>query len=364
MKTIGEIDTGGRDNNFNLLRMIAALLVIFSHSLALTKRNEMAFYPMTYGLIAVSMFFVMSGYLIAKSYLNNPCLGPFFLARIMRIYPASCVAVLLCVFPLGWALTPLSSLDYFSNPQTRDFLSNNLTLLFGFAESLPGVFCNNPFPYAVNGSLWTLRYELMLYILVGILGVTNILRKARLFFLFLLAYFTAYTLFRTVEKNTLSLWLHGYGLMARYTLDLSCLFLLGSAAAVFRKHIPLSWPLILLATVIALTIASLYFPLDWLFRVCFAYAVIGVALLPAGPIRRYNRLSDYSYGMYVYAFPIQQLIVHHHPKIAVLPMLVVSVGLTLLCAVASWHWIENPCLRWVKSRRKAVAPPVPEMVLS
>ena len=169
--------TTSRDNNFNLIRFVAAVLVLYSHSYPLSRGPESvdhlaSFIGMTWGTIAVDVFFVTSGFLITYSFFSRKNIIAFIWARILRIYPALIVAVIFCVFVVGLFFTTNTVSEYLFDPQTLKFFRRNITLFSGVKYELPGVFANNPYLHAVNGSLWTLPYEIKMYTYLGIMALT------------------------------------------------------------------------------------------------------------------------------------------------------------------------------------------------
>lgn len=167
-----------RDNNFDFLRFLAAALVIFSHSFALTA---MPYEPYawlsgyaTFGMLAVNIFFILSGFLITKSWLDNPKILIFLKKRILRIMPGLFVAVVFTILVIGPLVTTLSFKEYLFNPMTKQYFNNALLSVSFF---LPGVFADNLYKGAVNGSLWTLPIEFRLYMAVLALGVFRLLGK-------------------------------------------------------------------------------------------------------------------------------------------------------------------------------------------
>ena len=163
---------------FNILRIAAAAVVVFSHSYLVRTGAEphpikFEDHYFTYGRLGVMAFFAISGYLICGSWLSDPDLGRFAKKRFRRIYPALFVMVML----VGVAVGPLVSVsaNYFAEPRAYTFVVRNL-LVLPFQESLPGVFTNNPV-HAVNGVLWTLGLEILAYAVIATLGVTGLLRR-------------------------------------------------------------------------------------------------------------------------------------------------------------------------------------------
>lgn len=148
----------GRDNNFNLIRFVAASLVLFSHSYALTK-NEAAepfnLIGFSLGSFAVQNFFFTSGYLVFANLLRSSNIGSFVLARALRIYPAPIVMNLVTVFVIGLYFTTKPSREYLTNPDIYIFIKRNSQLFStSLKQGLSGLFANLPFPTSTNGSLW------------------------------------------------------------------------------------------------------------------------------------------------------------------------------------------------------------------
>ena len=159
----------GRDNNFNLIRFLAALSVLFGHSvgvLGLPSAYEFFFDHLGLSLaeMAVDVFFVTSGFLVTASLINRGNLIAFLWARVLRIYPALWVMLALTVFVLAPALTTLPLADFFSAAKTWDYFAKCATLIGGVRYSLPGVFDAMPLKGEFNGSLWTLPIEFRLYL--------------------------------------------------------------------------------------------------------------------------------------------------------------------------------------------------------
>ncbi|WP_375291700.1 acyltransferase family protein [Qipengyuania sp.] len=346
-KTLAKLDSG-RDNNFNLIRMVAASCVLVSHAFPIalgvgTLEPFEAETGFTLGWVCVAIFFAISGYLITRSYDRKPRIETWITARIVRLFPALIVVSGLIAMLYGPLFTTLSPQSYFSDPATYTYILRNVTLV-KIQYSLPGVFETMPMPDAINGSLWTLLHEVACYVAVMVAGILGLLTSRRRFVPALLLYFGAY-------------WATGLPIVAdlipaklaalRF---LSLPFAIGAAFYALRENIVLSW---LVAALLALLAALL---IDTpLFRSAFvlalAYATFVFAYLPSGPIRRYNALGDYSYGIYIYAFPVQQAAVAIAGPMNPLTNMLISFPVTLVCAIASWYLIEKPSL----ARRGALA---------
>jgi len=150
--------TQGRNNNFNLVRIVAALAVLVTHSFALSSGNPddeplRQTLDMTLGSIAVDVFFVTSGLLVTASLLRSESVAAFAWSRCLRIFPGLLVMLLLTVFVVCPLFTTLPLVSYLLDLQTRTYLIKGATLVAGIVDRLPGLFENNPYPGTVNGSL-------------------------------------------------------------------------------------------------------------------------------------------------------------------------------------------------------------------
>ncbi len=169
---------GSRTNNITLIRLVAALLVLFEHCYELSNGAKdpvsqfilpfMGFH-MGLGGTAVETFFVLSGFLITGSYVLRANLVDYLVSRILRIYPALIVALLFCI-GVGAFISELPVYRYFSHTATIRFLWSNGSL-FEFWLLLPEVFVDNPWPDSINESLWTLPIEVRMYLIVATLGI-------------------------------------------------------------------------------------------------------------------------------------------------------------------------------------------------
>lgn len=334
----------GRDNNFNLIRVLAALSVIFSHSVAvlgLPAHREIFFDHLGFsaGEMAVDVFFVASGFLVTGSLVARGSLVAFLWARALRIYPALWAMLALTVFLLAPALTSLPLADYFRAQETHEYFWKCATLVGGVRYSLPGVFEHAPLKGEFNGSLWTLPIELRMYLhLAGAWLVLSILPSIRIRALTLIAPMAAAAFLAIVLYGRFS----GGPFNAANIRVL--MFLAGTTLYLWRDRIRLS-PGAMAALLLILALASLD-------KVAFFVAyvlglpllVLHLAYLPGEPVRRFNAWGDYSYGVYIYAFPIQQTLAQAFPAMSLFAMVAVSGLLTLAVAALSWWGIERRAL--------------------
>src|ERR1700680_3785824 len=174
----------GRANNFQLLRFAAASVVVFFHCFALTDHwTDEPLWRIThdwnFGALGVQIFFVISGFLVTKSWKQRPGLLPFAAARILRIYPALILAMVFTLAVAGVS-SAIAWPAFLADPRTFDFAWRTASG-WDFRGELPGAFAANPLPVATNGSLWTLPIELRLYIGVAMAGVLGLVSRRWLF---------------------------------------------------------------------------------------------------------------------------------------------------------------------------------------
>ncbi|MEH6524503.1 MAG: acyltransferase [Sneathiella sp.] len=340
-KFVGDF-ASNRDNNLNLIRIIAAIGVLISHAWAVSDGlvHEQPLSSLLKGTdlgkVSVYVFFAISGFLIAQSFVRSSNLKSFWVARIFRIFPALLVVLLVTAFILAPILTaaPMDELL----KAIPAYITRNFTLFY-LQHKLPGVFMDNPVHRIINIPLWTLNYELICYFSVFLLGLAGVLKNRLSMIIAIIAFLVAYSfvLYFEPHKRLVNL------------AELSLPFMTGVVFYVWREKIRLN----LSIGLGLVTVAVICYPTP-LFREAFvialAYVIFLLAYLPDGLIRQYNKLGDYSYGIYIYAFPIQQIVAQQgvtEPFVNIM----ISLPLALICAVFSWCLIERPSLSFSKRRR-------------
>ncbi len=338
-----------RDNNiFNLLRLLAALGVIITHSYSfLGKPEHDLLFRLTNGLISFSrlgvyVFFIISGFLIAGSLENSKSLTSFFWKRFLRIFPALVVVVALAVLVLGPLVTNVSLATYFTSPATYRYLGG--LVLYRLTYNLPGVFATNLYPHAVNGSLWTLPYEWTCYLVLAVCYPA--IKKHRYVLIVLLAILCM--VLRTVV-GSLSIFpvvpvLH---LDTRQFLLYAFLFLLGSVAQQTLELIPYKGYIVVVLMLSLALVNGSKLATYWLL-IILPYVVLYLAAVQLPQkIRAFFNKADFSYGMYIYAFPVGQMLVHFFaPHLTTTTLATITIIATLPLAAASWYCIERPALRF------------------
>lgn len=335
-------------NHFTLVRWILASAVIFTHAFDLTGASGgdpmLPILGVAVSGLAVDGFFVVSGFLVAMSLERSRSLVSFAAARFLRIYPALAVVLVLSALALGPAMTSLPLQTYFSDPAIYVYAIQNL-IPITFTYDLPGVFTENPFGSAVNGSLWTIRFEIYCYAILAMIAFLGLYRPlgwsaAAVAILALHAVTTILGL--TPEGGWLGLTLEQLGRL------LPC-FAIGVGLYLFRKRVLLSWWIAIL--LLALWWASANTPIVHLVRTfAFAYLILCVAFLTARTSAPLSKLPDYSYGIYIYAFPVQQALIATEIAADPYSNMIASFFITTILAGFSWNFIEKPALKLKNSK--------------
>lgn len=346
-------------NRFDALRLAAALGVFVAHGDFLYRLHlPVPFAGHSLGSLSVYVFFFISGYLICQSWSREPDWGAFWTKRAVRIFPGLIVAVAFSVCVVGWAATTLPSQEYWSAPATWANLANNAAGL-ATVQTLPGVFESNPFARTVNGSLWTIRYELAMYLALATVAWLG--RGLRWIHPAMAAALAAVWVAANLGRWDASLEAAG-GLVAdvfrwQDFCGLGVPFFLGSTAAAYAIR-PRAW----MAAVAALAAACAFFTGSILLRQAAVWVLIACGTFyaayagsPRGAVRVGGRV-DLSYGVYIYAFPVQQamteLCLRQGWSFAVCMLL--SIVPVLLLAWLSWHWVERPSIRAAHRRLAGV----------
>lgn len=338
-------------NNFDFLRFLAAAAVVFGHCYWLSGAG--AAEPlrsftgsMDTADIAVNLFFVMSGFLIAASWVNSRSVLNFAAKRALRIFPALGVSVLFTTLIVGPLATGLSLKEYFVKYETLRYLSNTV-LITQF--HLPGVFTENPFPDTVNGSVWTLPYEVLMYASLLMMGLLKLFGRVAVL---------------VVPMSLVIIHFHlapALGLesdMLRKSTRLGMFFFFGSALYLYRRELPWNWKIAL--SLLALTLLSARTDLWFYIHVLtLPYLTIYLAHLRIPRLSGFGRHGDFSYGIYIFSFPIQQLLMHWFgPQLSLGAFMAISLSASIAIAALSWHFIESPALqlkRYLPRTRKRIA---------
>ncbi|MFY7814825.1 MAG: acyltransferase family protein [Chryseobacterium taeanense] len=319
-------------NNFDFLRVLLAFIVFLGHLGTLSNSEELRFLKHSPIEIAVFGFFVISGFLIARSYERSSSLKSYLSKRIRRIIPAYLLVVFLCAILLSLVST-YSIKDYFSNPEVYKYLFWNSLFLNFKAPWLPGVFGNQ----AVNGALWTLKIEMSYYFCLPLLfllfGKSNKYRNISLIIVYFLS-LVYLNYFESIHKISVAKQLPGTlsyfipGMLIYFNFDLF----------VKNKN-----------TLFIIAILTVWF--DLIFNIIlFSPAMIGIIVLYIAYsftfLTNFGKYGDFTYGIYIFHFPIIRVFTtlglfrDYNPYLMafICMIIVVSVG------ICSWHFYEKKFL--------------------
>ncbi len=335
-----------RNNNFNFIRLLLAILVIFSHSFELINGqvNEeiliKIFHTISFGQLAVDGFFTLSGYLIVQSWYLNPNTYIFLKSRILRIYPGFIIATLICIFIVG----PIGSDDtakYFLSVNWLVILKN---ILFLHKPDFYPVFSGWPDP-ELNRSMWTIAYEFKCYLLVLMLGIAGVIHNKRYWLIISLC--INFLFLYSQIKNNINFFDYNFQIKNDF-IRLASFFFTGGCYYLFKEQIKIT--------------RSVYFCLSiivviGLFSNLFSENILVLAgssmlfLLANSTISWlsfFQKLPDVSYGVYLYGWPVQKLLIFYINEISPWEVLIIGTLLSILLGWFSWVVVEKPCIKLKK----------------
>lgn len=320
------------------------MCVLISHSIELVdgdrSREPLTFIfgTLSLGEFGVDGFFLVSGYLITQSFENSASSLSYLWKRILRIYPAFIVSFIVSIAIVG----PLSGADL-GALQGIGWVKQTAYMLILAAPRLPNAFADVPYP-ALNGSMWTIPYEFRCYLLVAILGLLGILRWRTLFGFFWVVLLLISAFF-TFKNGTYTL-LSNFTGYPRQTIRLTTLFLSGSAFYIFRDIIVYRNDVAALAAIALIGLLFNHTTEELAIPTLAGYLIFWTAFQMNTPrLNRINSSTDISYGIYLYAWPIQNLLVKYVTGISPLVVMSLTTAVAGSAALLSWRLIEKPSLR-------------------
>ncbi len=338
-------------NRFDVLRLLAAWLVLYNHSFVLTASSEIEWISRflkfdTASGLAVALFFTISGYLIYNSLENSQSAKDFLIKRILRIYPALIGVVLFTIFIVGPLSTELTISNYFNDIKTFQYFKTISGINIKY--ELPGVFENFP-EKSVNGSLWSIALELRCYLILFLLSLIPFSMRVKILLAVIILLATLF--FRPLESASdlsgkffgIAYQFNKFGLMFFLgALFASCKNFVSHKFLNYLGFICLVVFLILLTEDISKVSMIIY---NFIIPIIFLWIGLQFSFLP----RISEQIGDISYGIYLYAFPIQQLLVYYRIGVNNVTMhIIISTFLTFLLAYISWKYIEFPSLKFKK----------------
>lgn len=323
-----------QNNNLTFIRIILAFLVIYSHAYPITKSNNaepfVKYFGFSGGGIAVYIFFFLAGLLVTKSYVVRNNFLSYLTARIFRIFPALIVATLILAIFIGPLLTADDIRGYFNNPETWAFIKNNITLNIQF--SLPGVFTDNLYKSAINGSWWTIPVEFKYYMVLMFLGMIGLFKykyiSSLAFILIIILIFLETTpVFRYFLDNK------------SYS-NPAILFAMGCLASIWADYIKIN-----ISSVIGLAGLAYLFKGHEIYNLLFFAFLCSAALWvsTAKILIKFNKIPDISYAVYIWGFFAQQLFSYAGIN-RIIPNTIASVFLCSILGYFSYKYIERPSI--------------------
>ena len=337
MRTIKDFTDikNNRSNNLAALKFIAAILVIFSHAypilgLGADPLSRLCKGQMNLGALAITVFFFASGFYVAKSICTKGCRG-FFKNRLIRIYPAFAFVVLITAFVAGPILSTLKAGEYFSSKETWSYL---LYLFMIPVYKLPGVFEKNAI-YTVNGSLWTLILEVILYVAIFI-AVFAKLTERKKWVAINIFFFALMILIFGVKLPIL----HRFASYLRPAF----LFLAGADFYMLRDRIVLDCGLAIIAFIVGVALTFVGF-MSIAAILCLPY-IFSVLIFSKRQLPKFfEKTGNYSYAMYLTAFPIQQTLAQLRPGMNAFVHSLLASAVAFAFSVIIFHVIEKPAGR-------------------
>lgn len=347
-----------RKNGFGAMRLLFAFCVIFSHAPQMID-GDFSREPfialganMTLGMLAVDGFFIISGYLLAGSYLSTSSLRDFLTSRILRIYPAFIVASLICIF----LVAPISG----GNLQSlglKEWLVSGARLFLLMPPEVPGSFAALPIP-ALDGPMWTIRYEFRCYLLVALLGAFGLLYRKALVAVFTAALYTV-AAFQLIQPTVVP-----DGIVHKLVFNLvgdpaivfklTAIFMSGVCLRLYRDKISFHPVLLIISAVVWLAAFFTSQFIEIVTGTLGAYILLWASVgLKSEILQRINNRYDYSYGVYLYAWPIASLILLvslDRFVISPIALSMITVLLSLVAGAISWYLLEKPALKHKRSR--------------
>ncbi|MDB2414835.1 acyltransferase [Rickettsiales bacterium] len=339
-----------KNNNFDLLRLILALMVFLAHASILSQAQELGFIgEYISATVAVQGFFVISGFLIFCSYENSNSISHYAIKRVARIYPAYFIVIILAIL-IGSMIT--SADQYFGYESFKYFFANIVFLNF-LHPTLPGVFEGN-YINAINGSLWTLKIEVMFCASVPIIiWLAKYIKRSFLFVgIFILSCLYNIAMQHLAEKTG-----SGFYKILSHQLPAQMTYFIAGAACYYWFELFAKYKNILLGLSIILYCAAEYVGMlsVWLRPLVIAIWVIYFAYFIVH-IGNFSKYGDFSYGVYITHFPIIQMLVSYGLfEESAIKALFVSAALVFISSFVLWHLVESKALNlahgYVKKKR-------------
>lgn len=338
-------------NSFHLARLILAVLVVLTHAYTLvgaaTPLNRLTGGQMNEGTLAVDGFLVISGFLICQSGVRNRSVLKFLRNRVLRLLPALLCALVFSAFFVGGLAYGGTFREYLflgeNGPLT--WIWNWLTLnVQGEQWGVTGVFSGNA-TTSLNVSLWTIKHEVFLYLLMAVLILTTLNRRRPVYIVLYAAFLTLYLLLEAFGIRAWDVPDTRWWVLSRWNyprfVETGTYFFAGTLLYAYRDALPRHWYLAVIAAM-ALVMGWYFGILRYVLLIAYPYLLCYLAASPVAS--GLGRVGDLSLGVYLYAYPLQQLAYHVLPELP--PMGNFGLTLAFVLPIAWWSWrhVEAPAL--------------------
>jgi len=326
-----------KNNNLDIFRLLAASLVIYGHSNAIVTSghvDDFVYRLIGYdysGGLSVKLFFFLSGLVVTNSLIKNNSLSHFVISRVFRIFPALIVTIVISAIIIGPVLSSISGINYFMDNRFIKYIYDNIILNTNY--NLPGLFSSNH-SSTVNGSIWSIPYEVYCYLMLGCLYVFGVMAERKIS--------TVIIFFIILDCATGNRYLFNWIPSSNHDLKfLPLCFSFGVLLSIWQDHIKINSKLVISSWVFYLV----YFNnevRESVFYVCFFMSVVYLSstkLLLKAKIK-----NDFSYGIYLWGWPTQQIIISILPKISSIELTLMSVPICATLGLISWLMIEKPSI--------------------
>lgn len=335
-------------NNLDFLRLVFACFVLITHSYVLSLSNKQDFISLlTSGQIncsslGVKGFFIISGFLIYRSALSSKNVLDYLVKRVLRIYPAF-IVMLIVTFLLGLVVSDQTVSEYFHNRSAQTYIPVNLAMFRQQQYNIDGVFDTNPYKNAINGSIWTIPYEFLFYLLMATLFFIRRYPKV-VTVLFIIGYVLLWVLtIRYEDSKEVNIINNAFELhrMAHFAL---CFF--GGALLAVISLDRYRYKYFVLIAAVTATIICIYTNVFYFSQfILLPLIILSFGTYASPAIAGLNKkMGDFSYGIYLYGFPVQQTLMHYY-HMNYLRLMFVSIPITFILGMLSWHLIEKRALK-------------------
>jgi peptidoglycan/LPS O-acetylase OafA/YrhL len=341
-----------KGNNFDLVRLLAAMAVVYGHSYILQAPDGTSDGVWSalgfdgFGALGVYAFFMLSGLLVTASFDRQRSAPRFVALRIARIWPAVAGGSLVTIFIIGPLFTTLPLHEYFANSRTWANLDNFSTIVLKEGWGLPGVFEHNPFEFDICAPLWTLPIEVRCYLIVLVTGIVGLL-SSRWGITLAAALGLMAFLLRVHFPHLEISWRDFSEKPGGYSFWPEPFFMIGMLLYGWRDRIEFSG----LGTLGLLMVFMVFRDTAGaqpLFYLLFVYGVMWIGTTPM--LHRFVPRNDYSFGIYIYGFMMQQCVANIDPHLSHNMAALIAAPFILAFAMLSWHFVERPVLTWCRKR--------------